>query len=187
MRQRPSVDIVVGVGSAPGDVQGLVQELGLAERIRWHPLLPQAQLADLYRQTTALVAPFVDEGLGLVAIEAQMSELPVVGFRSGGLTDVVVDGQTGLLVPPGDEPALAAALDRLLACPTAAPRGAGRAGATRSRPSHRRPWRGSTWRSTGRRWAPARPESVRHPCASSWSRTASRVRRATTSAPRSGA
>jgi glycosyltransferase involved in cell wall biosynthesis len=56
----------------------------------------------------------VDEGLSLVAIEAQLSELPVVAFRSGGLTDIVADGRTGLLVSPGDATALAAALDRAL-------------------------------------------------------------------------
>jgi glycosyltransferase involved in cell wall biosynthesis len=118
MRSRPSLDIVVGVGSAPEDIGGLVQELHLAaDRIRWHPLLPQADLARLYRQATVLVSPAVDEGLGLVAIEAQLSEMPVVAFQSGGLTDVVVHERTGLLVTVGDTRALAAALDRLLAMP----------------------------------------------------------------------
>lgn len=117
MRSKPTLDIVVGVGSAPEDIRDLIGGLNLADQLRWHPLLPQAELAGLYRKATALVAPWVDEGLGLVAVEAQLSEMPVVAFRSGGLTDIVEHERHGLLVTAGDAPALAAALDRLLAMP----------------------------------------------------------------------
>ena len=117
MRAKPVLDVVVGVGSTPEDARPLAESLGVAGRVEWHPLLSQAELAQRYREATALVAPFRDEGLGLVAIEAQLSGAPVVAFRSGGLTDIVAHQQTGLLVPPGDAPALAAALDRLLALP----------------------------------------------------------------------
>jgi glycosyltransferase involved in cell wall biosynthesis len=117
MRERPALDVVVGVGGAPDDLQPLVRELNLTDRIHWHPLLEQAELAHLYRSATVLVAPWTDEGLGLVAIEAQLSEMPVVAFRSGGLTDIVEHERTGLLVPVGDAAALAAALDQLLALP----------------------------------------------------------------------
>ncbi len=117
MRAKPVLDVVVGVGSTPEDARPLAESLDVAGRVEWHPLLSQAELAQRYREATALVAPFRDEGLGLVAIEAQLSGAPVVAFRSGGLTDIVAHQQTGLLVPPGDAPALAAALDRLLALP----------------------------------------------------------------------
>jgi glycosyltransferase involved in cell wall biosynthesis len=121
MQAKPTVDVVVGVGSTPEDVRPLADSLGIAGQLHWYPLLTQPELARRYREATALVAPFRDEGLGLVAIEAQLSEAPVVAFRSGGLTDIVVHERTGLLVPPGDRgaevAALAAALDRLLALP----------------------------------------------------------------------
>jgi glycosyltransferase involved in cell wall biosynthesis len=117
MRSRPTVEVVVGAGSVPADVQGLAQSLGVAERLRWFPLLSQAELADRYRACTALVMPAVEEGLGLVAAEALLCETPVAAFASGGLTDLIVDGQTGLLVPTGDVVALASALDDLLTRP----------------------------------------------------------------------
>ena len=68
------------------------------------------------------VVPALDEGLGLTAVESLLSETPVVGFRSGGLPDIVPDGVAGRLVEPGDEQALADALDALLAEPDDASR-----------------------------------------------------------------
>ena len=117
MRARPLVEIVMGVGSDPADTQALAASLGVADRLRWHPLLPQGELVERYREDTVLVAPFVDEGLGLVAVEAHLCEMPVVAFDSGGLPDIVRHERSGLLVPPGDERTLAQALDRILALP----------------------------------------------------------------------
>ena len=117
MRAKPRVDVVVGVGSNASTVRELAAALGIASQLRFHPLLSQAELAGLYRECTALVAPFTGEGLGLVAIEAALSAQPVVAFASGGLLDIVEDRRTGLLVPTGDAAALAAALDALLAMP----------------------------------------------------------------------
>lgn len=114
MRHRPTLDVVVGVGEDEVNARGLVSELVLGDRVRWHPLLEQTALAERYREAAALVVPAVDEGLGMTAIEALLSGTPVVAFASGGLTDSVVHEETGLLVPPGDVDALAAALDGLL-------------------------------------------------------------------------
>ncbi len=114
MRTRPLVDVIVGVGSAPEDIGGLARSLGVADQLRWLPLLPQAKLAEYYRSCTALVMPAVGEGLGLVAAEALLCETPVIAFASGGLTDLIRDGETGVLVPPGDISALARAMDDLL-------------------------------------------------------------------------
>lgn len=114
MRRRPTVDVIVGVGSAPEDIGGLARSLGVADRLRWHPLLPQAELAQYYRSCTALVMPAVDEGLGLVAAEALLCETPVIAFASGGLTDLIRDGETGILVPTGDVNALGRAMDEVL-------------------------------------------------------------------------
>jgi len=117
MQARPMVDVIVGVGSAPEDIGGLARSLGVADRLRWLPLLPQAELAAYYRSCSALVMPAVNEGLGLVAAEALLCETPVIAFASGGLTDLIRDGETGILVPSGDVTALARAIDDLLDTP----------------------------------------------------------------------
>ena len=114
----PATLDVVGAGRVDDEhLKELAATLGLADRVAWYPLLTQSELAAFYARASVHVMPAIDEGLGLTAVESLLSETPVVAFESGGVTDIVIDGQTGVLVPPGDVGALAAALDALLANP----------------------------------------------------------------------
>ena len=111
---------VVGAGRVDDSaLRALARDLALDDRIEWLPLLTQSELAAQYRRAAVHVVPALDEGLGLTAVESLLSETPVVGFRSGGLPDIVPDGVAGRLVEPGDERALAEALDQVLADPDA--------------------------------------------------------------------
>jgi glycosyltransferase involved in cell wall biosynthesis len=71
----------------------------------------------LWRDADLFVLPTRDEAFGLVFQEAAAAGLPAVGTRITAIPEVVLDGETGVLVPPRDRGALAAALGRLLASP----------------------------------------------------------------------
>lgn len=76
--------------------------------------LPHEQVIDLLSTGGILCLPSLYESFGLVAIEASMCGLPVVGFRNTALDEIVVDGETGILVEKGNVTALSESLRKLL-------------------------------------------------------------------------
>ena len=78
-------------------------------------MLPRDELSRLYGRAAVVVFPSRRDGYPVACAEAMAHGRPVVAPAVGGLPDMVVDGETGLLVPPGDPRALRAAIDRLLA------------------------------------------------------------------------
>jgi glycosyltransferase involved in cell wall biosynthesis len=96
--------VVVGEGR---DLPRLRQEYEGVHEFRGR--LPDAELRGLYGRALALIVPNVEE-FGIAAVESQAAGRPVVGIDAGGLTETVVRGETGELVPEDDEDALAEVL-----------------------------------------------------------------------------
>jgi glycosyltransferase involved in cell wall biosynthesis len=103
---------VVGRGTLAPLAASLVEEL--PGRVEWTPSLSAEEVSSALDASTLLVLPSRSEGMGRVVIEAGCRGRAVVGSAVGGIPDVVADGETGVLVPPGDAAALADALVRVL-------------------------------------------------------------------------
>ncbi len=110
---------IVGFGPERERLEALARELGLKERVAFLGRVSDDELGGAYRRATCFVLPATlderedTEGLGVVLLEAMSYGVPVLATRRGGITDVVIDGRTGVLVE--DEiPAIAAGIRRLL-------------------------------------------------------------------------
>lgn len=107
--------IICGEGPERLRLEELVLELNLSACVSMRGLQPHQEVARMFGEAWAVAVPSRwEEPFGLVALEAMMAGAPVVASHSGGLAEIVRDGQTGFLVPPGDVDALAEALFRLL-------------------------------------------------------------------------
>ncbi len=92
-------------------------------RVQWiNAMLPVSEVVQLYSHAAVFACPSIYEPFGLINLEAMACGTPVVASRVGGIPEVVVDGETGWLVPPGDPATLAEALRVSLADPTRARR-----------------------------------------------------------------
>lgn len=137
---RPVELRIVGSGEWEGRIREAIRDAGLAlqerdpaggadapvRRVVLLGHLSDAALRAEYEAADMLALPAVrdakgdTEGLGVVLLEALRFERPVIGSDIGGIPDIIEDGETGLLCPPGDPEALAAAIDRLIEDPAAA-------------------------------------------------------------------
>jgi glycosyltransferase involved in cell wall biosynthesis len=110
----PDVAVVVlGTGHLQAELAAQAEALGVADRVHLAGHRPDARM--LLDAADVFVLPSRHEGMPLVLLEAMDAGLPVVATRVIGSEEVVVDGETGLLVRPRDPAALEAALARLLA------------------------------------------------------------------------
>jgi alpha-maltose-1-phosphate synthase len=120
----PQAQLVLCAGQADtpeleAEVTGLVDGLRATRSgVVWIPeMLPKREVIQLLTHATVFAIPSIYEPLGIVNLEAMACGTAVVGSRVGGIPEVVADGETGLLVPPGEPEPLAEALNALIRDP----------------------------------------------------------------------
>lgn len=104
-----------GQGALADDLQRRIVARGLSERVRLAGF--REDLADILPGLDLVVHPVLMEGLGVSLLQAASAGVPIVASRAGGIPEAVREGENGILVPPGEVPALRAALDALLSDP----------------------------------------------------------------------
>jgi glycosyltransferase involved in cell wall biosynthesis len=107
--------LLAGEGPERPALEAMAAELGISSRVRF--LGARHDIAELLALSDLFVLPSLAEGLPISVLEAMASARPVVATRIGGTDEVVVEGETGLLVPAGDAEALSAAIRRVLGDP----------------------------------------------------------------------
>ena len=104
--------VIIGDGPKREEWTALANDLGVADRIRWAGF--RTDVDALLAGCDLFVHPSLDDAFPTVLLEAMAAGLPIVASRVGGIPEIVTQGVTGELVPPGDATALASAIDAVL-------------------------------------------------------------------------
>jgi glycosyltransferase involved in cell wall biosynthesis len=107
--------VVIGKPKGKSKIPALIERLGLSDAVEFVSGVTTERIVELYAEAEVAVVPSLYEGFSLPAVEAMACGVPVVGTTGGAVPEVIGrDGETGLLVPPGDPDSLAVALLRAL-------------------------------------------------------------------------
>ena len=115
LRHRPELRLTVVDRDIAHVVPELSEELGIADRVTITGRLTKEELVAKYNSAQIFVSPSLYEGFGLPAAEAMACGAPVLATTAGAFPEVIEDGVSGVLVPPGNAGALAEAIERILA------------------------------------------------------------------------
>jgi glycosyltransferase involved in cell wall biosynthesis len=111
-RELPQLELeIAGHGPLEPALRALARELGVADSVRF--LGQVSPIQEAIERSTVVVVPSMGEGFGMVALEAMERARPVIAAAIGGLGELVRDGETGVLVPPGEAEPLCAAIVRV--------------------------------------------------------------------------
>lgn len=108
--------VLMGEGAQRTECEELVQSLGISQNVVFTGAQPQGQVAESMRNAKLFVLPSIEEGLGVVLLEALASGTPIVASQVGGISDVV-DASVGRLVTPGDPGELGKAMLSIIQLP----------------------------------------------------------------------
>jgi len=108
---------IAGDGPEKKKLQNLAARLGITQQVEWLGAIPNCEVADLYRSLDVVVVPSRQESFGVTAVEGSACGCPIIASNVGGLPEVVINRQTGLLIPPEDVQELCQAMEFMIAHP----------------------------------------------------------------------
>jgi len=121
VRRLPAARMTVaGSGPERAALESLATELGIDDRVTFTGRLDNRDLPALYRTATVAVNPSLVDNMPISLLEAMASGVPIVSTNVGGVPHMIENRRTGLLVSPGDPPAMAAALLEVIESPALA-------------------------------------------------------------------
>jgi glycogen(starch) synthase len=112
--------LIVGNGEERSRLEQWVDQLGLESSVEFIGALEKSEVPSLINRATLVIVPSYFESFGLVAVEAMQMQRPVIASNVGGLAEIIIHKETGLLVPPRDPLALSLAIRFLLENPETA-------------------------------------------------------------------
>lgn len=118
VREYPQTRLLMaGSGELRSQLEELTGQLGLTRNVSFLGTIEHRQVPELLKSVDIFVMPSIREGFGVAAVEAQAMEIPVVATNVGGVPEVVLDEETGILVEPGNSEQLAQAILTLIENP----------------------------------------------------------------------
>lgn len=108
---------LIGSGPSRPALESCIERLSIADRVSFSDPLPHEKVMEFLRAAKAYVDPCGLEGFPMLALHAQSEGCPVIAARAGAFEEFVVDGENGLLFPPGDSTALSEAVVTLHSVP----------------------------------------------------------------------
>jgi glycosyltransferase involved in cell wall biosynthesis len=114
MREQQAVLCIVGDGPCRGDLEALAERLGISRRVLLRGYLPETDAWAVMRASDVIVNPSYTEGLPTSVLEAALMGKAILASDVGGTTEIIADGESGLLVVPRDIDGLRAGLERLI-------------------------------------------------------------------------
>lgn len=106
--------VIIGDGEQRESLESLINTLEIGGRVSLLGYLEHSKLPDYLNAADVFCRPSINEGFGISFIESMACRIPTIGTGVGGITDIIVDGKNGMLVPPGDVAALTKALKIVL-------------------------------------------------------------------------
>nr|MBN2278447.1 glycosyltransferase [candidate division Zixibacteria bacterium] len=113
--KRPEIKLeIYGKGDERVEIERLIRELEIMNRVKICDPIPHEELSKVYNRAAVVVLNSIDEGFGLSLTEAMLCRTAVIGTKSGGITDIIEDNKTGLLVPVDNAEILSEKIVQLL-------------------------------------------------------------------------